>query len=521
MHADQPKPPGAPVHQGTPGHPDTSVPQNTPFVVRLAELAAAEPDRLALTCDDVSLTRSGLESASNRLARDLLARGVRHGDFVSIVVPNSVAFVVAELAAWKAGAVPQPLSPKLPASELREIIDLTEPALVIGDVTADVAGGRARLPADHQPDPALDDGPLPVVVSPAWKAPTSGGSTGRPKVIVAGRPALVEETDLSADVFGIEHGGVVLVPSPVSHNAPNMSVAMGLLRGNHVVLMRRFDARQVLHLVERHRVSWLYVVSTTMGRIMRLPEDVRAAADLSSLRTVFHTAAPVPVWLKRAWIDWVGPIVRELYAGTEAQATTVITAPEWLAHPGSVGRVLRGEMQIRDSDGRVLPPGREGKVWMRRAPDVEPTYRLLGAQAHADADGWESLGDIGWFDEDGYLYLGDREADMILVGGANVYPAEIEAALGQHDAVVDSCVVGLPDDDLGNVPHAIVVTRRSVSKADLVRHLRSRLAPYRMPRSFEFVTTPLRDDAGKIRRSQLRAARLAGRVRPAAGPATP
>ena len=474
----------------------------TPFVVRLAELAAAAPDRPAVTCEGTSLTRAELEAESNRLARDLIARGVEPGDFVSLVVPNGIGFVTAEVATWKAGAIPQPLSPKLPAHELREIIALTRPALVIGDVDG------ASVPADHRPSPELDAGPLPVRVSPAWKAPTSGGSTGRPKVIVAGRPALVEEAALSADVFGIEHGGVVLVPSPVSHNAPNMAVAMGLLRGNHVVLMRRFDAAEVLRLVERHRVTWLYMVSTTLGRVLRLPENVRAAADISSLRTIFHTAAPVPVWLKKAWIDWAGPILRELYAGTEAQATTMITGPEWLAHPGSVGRVLRGEMQIRDADGAVLPPGREGKVWMRRPAETDPTYRVLGAEVHADAAGWESLGDIGWFDDAGYLYLGDRETDMILVGGANVYPAEIEAALARHDAVVDSCVIGVPDDDLGNVPHAIVVTRGEVSAAELAEHLRPLLAPYRLPRGFEFTTGPLRDDAGKIRRSALRAERL-------------
>ncbi len=433
---------------------------------------------------------------------------MRPGDFVSIVLPNGVPFVVAEIAAWKAGAVPQPLSPRLPVGELAEIVALTDPALVIGDVEPSVSGSKPMLPARFRP--AQDDGPLPVVVSPSWKAPTSGGSTGRPKVIVAGRPSLVEDIDPSADGFAIEPGGVALVPSPVSHNGPNMSVCMSLLRGNHVILMRRFDAAETLRLIAEHKVTWLYAVSTILSRIAKLPEDVRAAADMSSLRTIFHTAAPVPVWLKRQWIDWVGPILRELYGGTEGQAATIITSEEWLAHPGSVGRALRGEMQIRDADGRVLPPGEEGKVWIRRAPGTEPTYRLLGGQAQADDAGWESLGDIGWFDEDGYLYLylGDRETDMILVGGANVYPAELEAALGLHDAVADSCVIGLPDDDLGNVPHAIVYPRRPVTEAALLEHLKSRVASYRLPRSFEFVAAPLRDEAGKIRRTHLRAERL-------------
>ncbi|MCI2420759.1 AMP-binding protein [Saccharopolyspora sp. K220] len=482
-------------------------PSGTPFPVRLAELAAADPDRAALTCEDTTLTRAELESATNRFARDLRDRGVRPGDFVSIVLPNGVPFVLAQVATWKAGGIPQPLSPKLPTGELAEIVALADPALVIGDVEPPVSGSRPVLPAQFR-SARQDDSPLPVVVSPSWKAPASGGSTGRPKVIVAGRRSLVEEVDPQANGFGIERDGVVLVPSPVSHNGPHMAVGLGLLRGNHVVLMRRFDAAKALQLIAEHRVTWFYTVSTILSRIAKLPADVLTTADMSSLRTVFHTAAPVPVWLKRHWIDWVGPILREMYSATESQAATLITSEEWLEHPGSVGRVLRGEMQVRDAEGRVLAPGQEGKVWLRRDAGTAPTYRLLGGEAKIDPDGWESLGDVGWFDDDGYLYLGDREADMILVGGANVYPAEIEAALGLHEAVVDSCVIGLPDDDLGNVPHAIVFPRQPVTEAALLDHLRSRVAPYRLPRSFEFVAAPLRDEAGKVRRSRLRAERL-------------
>ncbi|WP_433873239.1 AMP-binding protein [Saccharopolyspora sp. CA-218241] len=483
-------------------------PPGTPFAVRWAELADADPDRPALTCEGTTLTRRELEHRSNRLARELAGRGLGRGDFACIVLPNGIGFALAELAAWKVGAIPQPLSPKLPPGELAEIVALTDPAVLIGDVEPVVSGHRPVLPARFTPPEEQDPGPLPPAVSPSWKAPVSGGSTGRPKVIVAGRPALVEEVEASADAFGIEPDGVALVPSPLSHNGPNMAVALGLLRGNHVVLMRRWDAAEALRLIDEHRVSWLYAVSTILHRIAKLPEGTRAAAELSSLRTVFHTAAPVPVWLKRAWIDWVGPVLRELYAGTEAQASTLITAEEWLARPGSVGRVQRGRMQVRDEAGHVLPPGREGKVWMRPDPGVEPTYHLLGAEPESDAAGWETLGDIGWFDEDGYLYLGDREADMILVGGANVYPTEIEAALGLHESVLDSCVIGLPDEDLGNAPHAIVHPRGPVTEEALLSHLRGHVAAYRMPRSVEFVGTPLRDEAGKVRRSRLRAERL-------------
>ena len=173
-----------------------------------------------------------------------------------------------------------------------------------------------------------------------------------------------------------------------------------------------------------------------MGRIWRLPEEVRARYDVSSLKTVWHLAAPCPAWLKEEWIAWLGEdMVMELYGGTEGQARTIITGREWLAHKGSVGRVYPGgEMKAVDAQGNDLPPGQTGEIYMRRAADVPPTYRYVGAEARTLPGGWESLGDIGWFDEDGYLYLADRRTDMILVGGANVYPAEVEAAIDEHRA---------------------------------------------------------------------------------------
>jgi bile acid-coenzyme A ligase len=234
------------------------------------------------------------------------------------------------------------------------------------------------------------------------------------------------------------------------------------------------------------------------------------ATDVSSLEVAFHLAAPCPAWLKQAWIEWLGPEkVVELYGGTELQAVTVISGTEWLAHAGSVGRAVLGEIEIRDPEGHPVPVGREGEIWMRRGPDAASPYRYIGATARSAADGWESLGDIGKVDADGYVYITDRLADMILVGGANVYPAEIEAALDEHPAVQSCCVIGLPDEDLGNIPYAIVELSGPASDEDLTAHLRRRLAPYKLPRVIERATTPLRDDAGKVRRSALRAERSA------------
>jgi bile acid-coenzyme A ligase len=201
-----------------------------------------------------------------------------------------------------------------------------------------------------------------------------------------------------------------------------------------------------------------------------------------------------------------------LYGGTEAQALTVISGHEWLAHRGSVGRPVIGEIRVLDTEGHACPPGDVGEVWMRRGEGVPPSYRYIGAEAKV-RDGWESLGDMGWMDAEGYLYLTDRDTDMILVGGANVYPAEVEAALEAHPGVRGSCVIGLPDDDLGNVVHAILQVDGEVGDAELLTHLRDRLAPYKLPRSFERVSDPLQDEAGKVRRPALRAARAGAMTR--------
>jgi bile acid-coenzyme A ligase len=219
--------------------------------------------------------------------------------------------------------------------------------------------------------------------------------------------------------------------------------------------------------------------------------------------------APCPRWLKQAWIDWLGgERILELYGGTEAQAVTSLTGTEWLAHPGSVGRTVVGEVLVLDRDGHECPAGEVGEVWMRRGADAPPTYRYVGAQAKSRPGNWESLGDMGWMDEAGYLYLTDRETDMILVAGANVYPAEIEAALDEHPGVRSSCVIGLPDEEYGNVVHAIVQTTESLTPTELEAFLATRLAKYKRPRTYELVTEPLRGDDGKVRRSALRSARL-------------
>jgi bile acid-coenzyme A ligase len=462
---------------------------------RLGDHVASDPDHPALTYEQHTVTRAELEALANRTARVLASKGVGQDDLVTIALSNGVAFVVTTIACWKLGAVPQPVSARLPARELDAIIELAEPRVVVD----------AELDIDW-----FDDAPLPDAVSNPYKAMTSGGSTGRPKLILANQASLIDPD--AAPLLSMQLNGTHVMPGPLYHNGPFIWTMTALLAGNHVALGGKFDAERTLQLVDRYHPDSMYVVPTMMARISKLPPEVRDRYDVSSLKTVWHLAAPCPPWLKEEWINWLGAeTIWELYGGTEAQAATIITGVEWLQHRGSVGRVNVAQFQVLRPDGLIADPGEVGEVFMRPSDDENVrTYRYVGAEARRIEGGWESLGDMGAIDADGYLYLSDRQTDMILAGGANIYPAEIEAALDEHARVRSCAVIGLPDDDLGNVVHAIVQTDDGspIDLDELRVHLAERLVRYKIPRTFEFTTEPLRDDAGKLRRSALRAERV-------------
>ncbi len=476
------------------------------FPAALERWARAQPRAPAIVWEDRTRTRGELEARSNRLARAFAARGVGEGDRVVIALPNSFGFFEATIATWKLGAVPTPLSARLPAAEQGEIVGLAEPRLVVGAEPGRYPE-RPCLPADFEPDPALSSDPLPDRCSPHGQAIASGGSTGRPKLILDANPA---RFDTEATHYGIGEGTAVLIPGPLFHTGPFLNARECLLRGGLVVLMSRFDPGEALRLIEQHRVAWVNMVPTMLHRILRLPEEVRAKADLSSLQRVVSSGAPCADWLMRAWIDWLGPDrIFEAYGGTERIGGTLISGREWLAHPGSVGRPTGGrKLRIQGPDGRELPPGEIGEVFMQPPGGPGSTYRYLGAQARSTEDGWETLGDLGYVDEEGFLYLVDRRTDMIVTGGENVYPAEVEAAIDAHPAVSSSAVIGLPDEDLGQRVHAIVQAWPPLDPEELRRHLATRLVRTKIPRSFEFTREPLRDDAGKVRRGKLREERL-------------
>jgi bile acid-coenzyme A ligase len=479
-----------------------------PIGAEFSRLAELSPDEPAVTCEGRTLSRGELDRSTNRLARAYADLGVRQGDYVTIVLPNSIEWIQAALAAWKLGAVPQPLSARLPDAELEGLLELKPRALLVG--RDDPRGVIPSVPGDFTGDPGLSDAPLPEAVSPTWKALGSGGSTGRPKLIEAGGDSRFPGA-LAGYGMGAADGDTQLVAVPLSHNTGMTIATVGLLMRHHLVLMPRFDAAEFLRLIGEHRVSFMVAVPTIMQRLLPVYRANPDAYDLSSVRRLWHVGAACPPAIKEAWIEILGPeAVWELYGGTELQALTFISGTQWLEHRGSVGVVVAGEMKVLDDDGNECPPGVVGEIYMRPSPGSAPTYRYVGATAKS-RDGWDSLGDLGYFDSDGFLYLNDRRVDMFTVGGRNVYPAEIESALSAHPNVLSCLAVGVPDDDLGQVPY-VIVQADGLDEADVIAFLSERIASYKVPRTVEFSDTPLRDDAGKARRSAVRDAVIARRA---------
>jgi len=480
--------------------------QMIPLCRMVEHWSAIQKDRVAIYHDGETITWGELDRQTNRLARAYEALGVGQDDFVTIALPNGIEFFKSTIATWKVGATPQPVSAKLPKFERDQIVDVGNPKLITG-VPDGSHEGYQTLPTGYEPDPALSDAQLPEKVASSFKAMTSGGSTGRPKLIVTTAPAV---WDIDSDRLHTQIQGSMLIPGPLYHNGPFVWAMSAFFRGCQITITTRFDAEETLALIEQQKIDIVYMVPTMMQRIWNLPEEVRTRYDLSSLKVLWHLAAPCPAWLKEAFIGWLGAeVIWELYGGTEAQGGTVISGPEWVTHRGSVGRPNETcEIIVVNEAGERLPPNEIGEVFLRPLTGQGSTYRYIGAEAKAIDGGFESIGDMGYFDEDGYLYLADRQTDMILSGGANIYPAEVEAAIDSFPGVRSSAAIGLPHEDLGNYVHAIVDAPNGIVETDLLNHLAERLVRYKIPRTIEFSNEPMRDDAGKVRRKSLRQDRL-------------
>jgi acetyl-CoA C-acetyltransferase len=473
------------------------------------------------------LTFHELERQSNQLARAYAGFDVERNDFCVVSLPTGTEMVVSVFAVWKLGATPVNVNCSLTFHERDPIVRLASPKIIVGvpnrrDPNMRLHDGFRCIPEGFVPDNRLSFDPLPDSFAEEWLVCTSGGSTGRPKLIVLHAPSFVNMKDIGGgrlampDGFSMEGGakmnGTDLIASPLSHNAPFHCAFQGILGGSHQVLMSKFDAEWMLRLIQDYRCNYTYVVPTVMKRIWDLPEHVRLGYDVSSLEAVFHMAAPCPPWLKEAWCKWLGPkAIWELYGASEAQAYTVIRGDDWVRQPkvpglNLVGRPALGELKIIDPETKEqLPPGTVGQVWMRHEKK-RMTYHYIGGKSAPDEDGWETMGDMGMIDKDGYIHLGDRQSDMVLISGVNVYPAEVEAVLEKHPAVKSAVVVGVPDEDSGKVLHAVVQAEIGHVTADQLKHFaREHLSGVKVPKGFTFADHYLRSEDGKVRRSQIAA----------------
>ena len=483
----------------------------------LGQWAARQPDKPAAIFVDAGETLSfaQLDERATLAARWLVSRGLQPGDGVALLLENQPDFLVLSYGAKRAGLMVTPLSIHLQPHEVAHVLAdsgarllfyapaLATLAAALPDDVPRLTTEEARAAARTVPSAPLPQRPI------GREFLYSSGTTGLPKGI---RRALTPfedrhkaEFDMSwKDFYGFDERTVYLSPAPLYHAAPNRYVQRAIDHGGTAIITRRFNAEQCLALIAEHRVTHSQWVPTMFVRLLALPGATRRAHDLSSHRCAIHAAAPCPVGVKRAMIDWWGPILREYYAGSEGIGVCCIDSADWLRKPGSVGRPAYGAVHILGDDGAALPPGEVGRIWF--AGGARFAYHNAPektAEAYNDR-GWATLHDLGHVDAEGYLYLSDRRADLILSGGVNVYPAEIEAALAGHPLVADIGVIGVADAEFGERPLAVVVPRAGLTATALLEFARARLAGPKLPRAVEFVDELPRSEAGKLLRRVLK-----------------
>lgn len=476
-----------------------------------------------MTDGGVSWSWSELNDRLNRAVNWLLSQGIPGEQRVAVIGHNSAHVALSHLATTYAGLSAVPVNYHLTADEIGYIVRDAGVHTMLCSPDIESAA-RAADPHVAVLDWVAFDAVIatssptepPVDLTPVKPLYYTSGTTGLPKGVelpdqmFPGGASMVEHVDRVV-ASPIRTAGKHLVVAPMHHTGP-MAGVRGIIAGRSLVILPRFDPEQVLAAIEREQVEATMMVPTHFSRLLNLPKEIRERYDVSSMRTIVHTGASCPVGVKRAMIDWFGPILVEAYGSTEAGTVTMIDSTQWLAHPGSVGRAMPGyDLSIRTEDGTELPTGASGLVCVRSTTGNHPRYHGDPEKTRRSyvADGVFALGEIGYLD-DGYLYLTDRASDMVVSGGVNLYPAESEAVLRTHPAVTDVAVIGIPHGDLGEQLCALVVTDESeVDPAELVGWTRDRLAHYKCPNLIEIVDFELRSVMGKLNKRQLRADYLA------------
>ncbi|GAA3221802.1 class I adenylate-forming enzyme family protein [Actinocorallia longicatena] len=474
------------------------------FGARLRRLAEEDPDACSLVVVDhgggfQSLTWRELDEAANRWCRAFDASGTCVGDRIALAVPNSVDLVLAALGAWKAGAVPVPVRWDLPGWERERVLAAIDAAVVID------AGRLAEFRALAG---AQESGPVEDRVPPQHSGICSSGATGTPKVIINERPA-VWSPELSRPFLEhwepVARPQVVLVPGPMYHTN-GFATLNSLLGGDRLVVLARFDAVLVLDVIERHGITTFTATPAMLQRVAAV--EGAEKRDLSGVRWILQGAAVMPPALLRTWFGLLSPErIVMAYGMTENLGLTALRGDEWLEHPGSVGRGFRGtEIRILDAGLEDVPTGELGDVYLRSPMTGSYSYRGGAAMLPVTEDGYGSGGDIGHLDEDGFLYIADRRVDMIITGGANVFPAEVESALIEHPGIADVVVIGLADERWGRRVHAVVEPApgpAAITEAEVVAFARERLAAYKVPKTVELIDRIPRTAATKVNRSEM------------------
>ena len=491
--------------------------------------AQSDPDRPAVIQDGAVLTFAELNRMACQVANLLRAHDIAMGDHVALCLENRFDFFGVVFGAHYAGTYYTAISPHLTADEVAYIIENCNARVVIGSertipLMAEARQASKAVEAWYTVDDAMEGYEslhTALATQPATVPPDaaegrdmlySSGSTGRPKGVLAPLPtqAFGEENDGATALFnrnGIDGDTVYLNPAPLYHAAPLRWSLCAIRRGGTVINMGRFDAETCLDLIAHHRVTHIQFVPTMMIRLLKLPEDVRAAADLSSVQKVVHAAAPCPVDIKHQFIDWFGPVVDEYYGGTEANGLTYITAGEWLANPGSVGRSAVGVIHIMDDDGHDCANGTPGKIYFSGGNAFE-YHGEPEKTASAYRGDRSSLGDIGYVNDGGYLFLTDRDVNLIISAGTNIYPQMTEDVLVQYPEVTDAAAIGVPNADFGEVILAVIEPSGPVDPQALTERLRAHAARHlptiRQPKHYDIVDAMPRHPNGKLRKVAMR-----------------